>query len=151
MSRRKTKNVAIMVGLLLGTAGIARLVGVEATLAGRIGIVAVFALTAIGPWGKSDEIAATHPAWTPARPKIVVLSGWLELALAILVLVPAHVKIAGGALCIFLGLVSPVNVHAAIKRIDFGGHRAGPRYLWVRLPLQLLLLGWTYWFAVRLE
>jgi len=30
-----------------------------------------------------------------------------------------------------------------------GGHAAGPKYLWVRAPLQLVLAAWTWWFAVR--
>jgi uncharacterized membrane protein len=33
--------------------------------------------------------------------------------------------------------------------MDFGGHGAGPIYLAVRLPLQLVLIGWTWWHAVR--
>jgi len=30
-----------------------------------------------------------------------------------------------------------------------GGHNLGPMYLLVRVPLQLILIGWAYWFAVR--
>ena len=46
-------------------------------------------------------------------------------------------------------LVLPSNVYAAFQRIDFGGHGAGPAYLLVRVPLQLFLIGWIYWFAVK--
>jgi uncharacterized membrane protein len=41
------------------------------------------------------------------------------------------------------------NVYAAINRVDMGGHGAGPMYLLVRAPFQLLLIGWAYGFAVR--
>ena len=31
------------------------------------------------------------------------------------------------------------------------GHLVGPTYLFVRAPVQLLLIFWTYWFVVRGE
>ena len=145
------KNVTIIVVLLLGGFGIARLFGADVAASGRIGIAAVFAFTALGHFVKRDEMATMLPASMPARPTIVVLSGVLEALLAVLVLLPAYSKLAGIALCVFLVVVTPVNVYAAIKKVDFGGHAAGPRYLLLRLPVQFVLLGWTYWFAVRHE
>jgi len=32
--------------------------------------------------------------------------------------------------------------------VGMGGHLWGPVYLLIRVPLQLLLIGWSYWFAV---
>jgi len=145
------KNVAIIVVLLLGAAGAARLCGAEPKVGGRAGIAAVFAFTALGHFVKRDEMAAMLPASMPARPTLVILSGVLEALLAILILLPRYSRMAGLAIGVFLVLVTPINVHAAIKRVDFGGHAAGPRYLALRLPLQLALLLWTYWFAVRTE
>jgi uncharacterized membrane protein len=48
----------------------------------------------------------------------------------------------------YLVLISPSNTYAAVQRIRFGGHSMGPRYLLVRLPLQILLVCWVYWFTV---
>jgi uncharacterized membrane protein len=79
----------------------------------------------------------------------VICSGVFELLLAVSVLLPAYAKATGWAICGFLVIVTPVNVYAALKKVDFGGHSAGPGYLWVRIPLQLVLIIWTYWFAVR--
>jgi len=143
------KNIAIMLGLLLGAAGMARFLGADASLAGRIGIAAVFAFTAVGHLVKTDAMAAMLPSFVPARALLTLVSGVFEAALAILVLVPDYSRAAGVALCVFLVLVTPLNVYAAIQRIDFGGHVAGPRYLLARLPVQLILLLWTWWFAVR--
>jgi uncharacterized membrane protein len=145
------KNIAVILLLLLGVSGVARLFGVETIIAGRIGIAAVFAFTAVRHFVKRDEMAAMLPASMPFRPAIVILSGLLEAFLAILILIPAYSRAAGIALGVFLVLVTPVNVHAAIKKVNFGGHAAGPRYLALRLPLQLVLLIWTYWFAGRPE
>jgi uncharacterized membrane protein len=33
--------------------------------------------------------------------------------------------------------------------VDIGGHAAGPAYLLIRLPLQLILIAWAWWFGVR--
>jgi uncharacterized membrane protein len=65
------------------------------------------------------------------------------------ILIPSLSRYTGIALGVFLLLVLPSNVYAAFQRIDFGGHGAGPAYLLVRVPLQLFLIGWIYWFAVR--
>ena len=62
--------------------------------------------------------------------------GWLMLFVGIL-------------LCLFLVGVLPANIDAAIRRVPFGGHEAGPSYLLVRVPLQISLLCWIYWFEIR--
>jgi uncharacterized membrane protein len=143
------KNVALIAALLFAGFGLAKALGADAAFAGRIGIAAVFAFTALGHFVKGDEMTAMLPGSVPGRSAIILLSGVLEAGLSILVLVPAYSRIAGAALGVFLVLVTPANIYAAIKRIDFGGHVAGPKYLLLRLPLQLLLLSWVYWFAVR--
>ena len=35
---------------------------------------------------------------------------------------------------------NPANVHAAIQHVAIGGHEAGPVYLLIRLPLQLIVI-----------
>jgi uncharacterized membrane protein len=57
--------------------------------------------------------------------------------------------VTGICVIAFLIVVLPANIYAAIHRVDVGGHSLGPMYLLVRVPLQLILIGWTYWFAVR--
>ena len=145
------KNLAIIVALLVGASLVARACGAPPALAGRIGITAVFAFTALGHFLKHDDMTAMIPPSLPGRSAAVYLSGLLEALLAILVLAPVYAKAAGMALCIFLVLVTPVNVYAALKRVDFGGHAGGPRYLLIRLPVQFGLIGWIYWFAIRAE
>ena len=143
------KNVLILLGLLLvGYAG-ARLLGFNHERAGQVGIALVFAFTALGHFIKQDEMIAMLPPSLPGRRTAVLLSGVLELMMAIGVLLPSLTRAAGIVICVFLVLVTPVNIHAALQRVNFGGHGAGPKYLWVRLPLQIVLIAWTYWFAVR--
>jgi uncharacterized membrane protein len=143
------KNVAVIVVLLIVASGVAKLLGANASTAGRIGMATVFAFTALGHFVKRDEMAAMIPPSMPSRPTLVIASGVFEALLAILLMVPSYSRTAGIAVCVFLVLVTPVNVYAALKRVDFGGHAAGPGYLLVRLPLQAVLVIWTYWFAIR--
>ena len=60
-----------------------------------------------------------------------------------------NARTAGLAVMAFLVLVFPANVSAAARHVDFGGHGRGLPYLWIRAPLQLLLIAWASWFAVR--
>jgi len=57
--------------------------------------------------------------------------------------------LVGWCIIIYLIAIFPSNIYAAVQRIPFGGHSIGPRYLLVRLPLQGLLIGWTYLFTVK--
>jgi uncharacterized membrane protein len=76
------------------------------------------------------------------------VTGILEMAGAIGLLVPRFSRLAGTCLLLFLIAVFPANVYAAITRAPMGGHETGPVYLLVRGPFQLLLMWWTYRFAV---
>ena len=83
----------------------------------------------------------------PARRALILASGPLEWALAAALLVPGWSRPAGLAVIAFLIAVFPSNVYAAIHRVPFGGHGRGPSYLVPRGALQLLLIGWTLFFA----
>jgi len=89
------------------------------------------------------------PASVPMRVPIVYASGVFELLASVAILIPSASRQTGILLCIFLLLILPSNIYAAVQRVDFGGHGAGPTYLLVRVPLQLFLVGWIYWFAIR--
>jgi len=89
------------------------------------------------------------PSWVPGRVTLVYLTGVLEIICAAALFVPHVSWYVGLFLCVFLIAITPANIFAAIHRVKFGGHEAGPIYLVVRLPLQLFLIWWCYWFAVR--
>ena len=89
------------------------------------------------------------PSGVPMRVPLIYLTGIFELLAALAILIPPLSRYVGLVLGVFLLLILPSNVYATFQRVDFGGHGAGPVYLLVRVPLQLLLIGWVYWFAVR--
>jgi uncharacterized membrane protein len=149
-------SLLIMLGLLFGVSGLTAAIGLlwpgsglDGMRAGRIGLAAVFLFTGIGHFVKAREMSEMLPASVPARVPIIYASGLLEVAFAAGLIVAGGARAAGLAIIAFLILVFPANVSSAVRRVDFGGHGRGLAYLWARAPLQLLLIGWAYWFAVR--
>lgn len=122
---------------------------VPETERGRIGVMLVFAFTGIGHFIKTSAMTGMLPAWVPMRVPLIYVTGVFEVLAAVAILVPSMARDTGIALCIFLVLILPSNVYAAFQRVEFGGHGAGPVYLLVRVPLQLFLIGWVYWFSIR--
>ena len=143
------RNIAIMLALLLLPYWALIPTHLSEPLRGKMGVSLVFAFTAIGHFVKTSEMTQMLPPWMPMRVPLVYVTGVFEFFAAVAILFPSLARCAGIALCIFLFLILPSNVYAAFQRIDFGGHGAGPIYLLVRVPLQLFLIGWIYWFAVK--
>ena len=143
------QNIAIILTLLLLPYWALIPTHLSEPLRGRIGVSLVFAFTAVGHFIKTSQMTQMVPAWIPLRVPLIYVTGIFELVAAVAILIPSVSRYAGIALCIFLILILPSNVYAAFQRVDFGGHGAGPVYLLVRIPLQLFLIGWVFWFAVR--
>lgn len=116
---------------------------------GQVSLALLFLFTGLGHFVQTAAMAEMLPPWTPARTLMIWLSGFAEWLIAFGLLTPRHARLAGIAAIAFLILVFPGNVYAAVNRVEFGGHAAGPTYLLVRGPFQLLLIAWAYWFAVR--
>jgi uncharacterized membrane protein len=114
-----------------------------------IGITLTFCFTGLGHFIETKAMAEMMPGWLPGRIAIVYVTGMLEILFAFLVLVPSLRRQIGLVLVGMLVLFLPVNIYAAYMRIPFGGHSRGPIYLMIRVPLQIVLLTWTYWFTVR--
>ena len=143
------QNIAIILGLLLVPYVALMPLRVAGPMRARIGILFVFVFTSIGHFVKTEAMSRMLPPWVPMRVPVIYVSGVFELIMGIAVLIPGFSRPAGISLCLFLAAILPSNVYAAIQRVDFGGHRMGPKYLFVRIPLQLFLIAWVYWFTVR--
>jgi uncharacterized membrane protein len=117
--------------------------------AGTLGLTLVFCFTGVGHFIETKSMAEMIPPWLPGRVAAVYVTGVLEILLACLVLKPTLRRQIGWVLLAMLILLLPWNIYAAIERVPMGGHAWGPVYLAIRFPLQLLLMAWTYWFAVR--
>jgi uncharacterized membrane protein len=85
------------------------------------------------------------PFYLPWPLFLVYFSGFFEIALGVLLLVPAYTRIAAWGLIALLIAVFPANIHMAINPELYTG--ISPIALWLRLPLQAVLIAWAYWFT----
>jgi uncharacterized membrane protein len=83
------------------------------------------------------------PAWLPAHLELVYLSGALEVAGGVAVLLPTVRVLAGYALIALLVAVFPANVHMALNPTQFPD--VAIALLYARLPLQGVLIAWVFW------
>lgn len=114
-----------------------------------IGLSIAFMFFATGHFIKTTEMVQMLPPFVPFRTALVYLTGVIELALAVLLLVPQTRRFAGVLCIITFVIFFPANIYGAINHVGTGGHSWGPVYLLIRVPLQIILIGWTYWFVVR--
>jgi len=144
--------------VLLGTSTISFLIlkmfqGVlEPALSARIGMAAMLLFTAIGHFKFTKGMAMMLPEFIPYRLKVVYVTGLIEVAAAIGLLIPGLKLITGWLLIVFFILILPANIYAATRKVDY--ERAvfdgpGLKYLWFRIPLQLLFIAWVYFSSIQ--
>jgi len=148
--------IALILGLLLGTYIVLTIAGrlserfkLSSSLRGRIALSLVFLVTGLSHFFQTEATAAMLPPSVPGRVAIIYVTGVLELAAAVGLLMPGLSRVAGICLLLFLLCVLPANIYSAVHRVEMGGHAMGPMYLAVRVPLQIVLMAWAWWFAVR--
>jgi uncharacterized membrane protein len=113
------------------------------------GLGLAFFYFALGHFVKTQDMVAMLPAWVPQREALIYATGVLELAVGAALLIPRLQPWAALAAAGVLIAFFPANVYAALNHTGMGLHQTGPIYLWIRTPLQVFLLVWTYWFGIR--
>jgi uncharacterized membrane protein len=114
-----------------------------------VGLSLFFAFTALGHFVRTEGMAAMLPPSAPYRVELIYLTGVFELMGAVGVWAPRLRRLTGLCLILMLVCVLPANVYAALHRVEFGGHSAGPAYLFARVPFQMFVIWWVYFAAVR--
>lgn len=92
-----------------------------------------------------DFYVRMMPPILPAHLFLIYLSGFFEIALGILLLIPKFTRLAAYGLIALLIAVFPANIYMAMNPPLFP--EFSPTALYVRLPLQFLLIAWAYWFT----
>ena len=117
----------------------------------RRGLAAAMVVAGAAHLGGPDPFVQHLPDWVPARYGLVYLTGLAEIAIgAALVARPAWRPTAGRLLALYLLAVWPANIYVAVAGVDVEGQPGGA-YAWVRLPLQLLFVGWALWSSRAAE
>ena len=113
--------------------------------AARIGMALAMAFAGISHLLLPTPFVQHLPGWVPLREELVFLTGLLEIALGLaLLLRQPWQRLAGLALAGYLVAVFPANVYVAVAEVEVDGQPGGA-YAWLRLPLQLLFIAWALW------
>jgi uncharacterized membrane protein len=116
--------------------------------AARIGLAVMFLFTAGSHFSslKYDLAAMIPPPLTGAI-WMIYLTGVLETAGAIGLLISRFRRAAAWGLLALLIVLFPANVYAAVAGVTLGGNAATP--LWFRTPLQLFWAGLLWYTSLR--
>lgn len=118
---------------------------------GNLAMCLMLCFTAIGHIIYAEGMAMIIPQFIPYRLEIVYITGILEVMMGFFLLFPKYMYITGIIVMLFFTIILPCNIYQAINHInlaraDYTGNGLG--YLWFRIPLQIFLTGWVYYFAI---
>ena len=126
--------------------------------AGYLGVKALANWRAAGRWALALMLvftASAHftsmrhdlvkmvPGWMPQPSAVIFVTGLLEVAGAVGILLRPTRRLAGILLCLLFVAMFPANIKAAQEGLTLGGSAATP--LWLRAPLQVLFIGLVWW------
>ena len=121
-------------------------------LSARVAMSIMLCFTAIGHFVFTKGMSMMVPPFIPFKMGLIYLTGVFEILLAISLLIPQFKVISGWTLIIFLLLLLPANIYAAMHQVDYQKgtfNGMGLSYLWFRVPLQVLFIIWTYLSSIR--
>lgn len=109
--------------------------------------------TSIGHFAFTKGMEMMIPTIIPYKRTMVYLTGVIEICAAVGLLLGSTRELTAWLLILFFILLLPANIYAAMKHVDYQKgtfEGSGVGYLWFRVPLQVLFIIWTYFFAIRL-
>ena len=106
-------------------------------------LAAIFTLGGINHFVMTDLYLRIMPPYLPAHLLLVYLSGFLEIGFGIALLMAKFSRRAAWGIILLLIAVFPANVYMAMNTNLFPD--LNPLLLYMRLPLQFVLIAWIYW------
>lgn len=85
------------------------------------------------------------PAFLPAPHLLVLVSGGFEILGGLGLLLPRTRRVASLGLIALFVAVFPANVNMALENIQPVATHVPTFLLWLRLPLQAVLIAWAWW------
>lgn len=99
----------------------------------------------------ADRLVLITPAWVPDPHAVALITGWLELAGAVGLLIPRLRRWAGAALALYIVAVWPANIHQAFAHIVVPPIPDSWWYHGPRLALQPVLAWWALFSAGAID
>jgi len=115
----------------------------------RFLIAGLFLITGALHFLKPELFLKIVPPALPWPLGLVYLTGFLELAGAVGLLIPRFRVVAAYGLAALLIAVLPANIYMAMAPAKFGGFLDQPLYHWIRIPFQGVLIAGVLWCAKR--
>ncbi|AIM36532.1 hypothetical protein ACFX5U_06040 [Sphingobacterium sp. SG20118] len=148
--------------LILFTAFFISLVGTKLvygfwdfSFAGNLGMSVFIIFTGLSHFKFQKGMTMMMPDFMPAKLFFVYLTGVLEIAAGIGLMIPSLRTITAVLLIIFFIVVFIANVNSSKKMINmFKADYTGPgmNYLYAqRLPMQLILIAWVWYFGLYIK
>jgi len=122
---------------------------------GNLGMAVFILFTGLAHFKFQKGMALMIPDFIPAKMFWVYCTGIIEITAAIGLMIPSIREITAILLIIFFVLVFLANINSSRKKVNlFKGDYSGPGmgYLYKeRLPMQIILIAWTYFFGIYLQ
>ena len=111
----------------------------------RILLGVLFIAAGINHFVNAPFYLAMMPPYLPLHAELVALSGITEAALGMLLMVRKWQVVAGWGIVALCIAVFPANLHMALHPELFS--QFSPVALVLRLPLQVVLMAWAWWYT----
>ncbi len=99
-------------------------------------------------FARPDFYLPMMPPYLPAHAELVFLSGVAEVLCGVGLALPQTRKLAAWGTIALLIAVFPANIHVAMNNVPVFGAAEGPGPIgYVRLPFQLVLMAWAWWYT----
>ncbi len=85
------------------------------------------------------------PAYMPWHLVLVYVSGAAEMLLGVMLLFRRSERLAAWGMIALIVAVTPANIQMAIHPELYSDYSQA--VLWARLPLQVFLIAWAFWFT----
>jgi len=114
-----------------------------------LGLLAVFFVVAgVGHFVSPETYLPLMPPYLPWHLALIYISGAAEVAGGVGLCVPKLRRAAGWGLIALLFAVFPANIHMLNNGLALGETIVPQWVLWMRLPLQAVLMAWIWWAAI---
>jgi uncharacterized membrane protein len=108
-------------------------------------LVIVFVLAGVNHFINPNFYSRIMPPFLPVPLFLIYLSGFFQIMLGIMLIVPKFTRLAAWGLIALLIAVFPANIYMAVNTNLFS--EINPQLIYLRLPLQFVIIVWAYWFT----
>ena len=105
----------------------------------------LFALAGANHFVHTEFYVSIMPPYLPWHTALVYVSGAAEITLGVMLFFRRVERLAAWGMIALILAVTPANVQMALHPELYPGY--SPSALWVRLPLQGVLIAWAFWFT----